>query len=344
MEPITHLLTGACMSRAGLNRKTGLATLTLVLAAEGPDIDAVSYLGGSVSGLQHHRGITHSLMGAPFMGLITIGVVYGIYRLLLKSGRQTKLPPNWKLLYGYAVLGSLSHILLDFTNNYGVRPFEPFNFKWYSWDVAFIIEPVILGALILGLVLPGLFSLVTEEIGAHKAQFRGRGGAIFALVCFAVVLLVRDFEHRKAVNALKAVTYHDEDPIRASAFPTAINPFVWNGVVETRDFFESVTVNSNAGEIDPQQNAVVRYKPEETPVTLAAKKSRLGRVFLDWAQYPYVEAERLSEGGGYTVQFFDLRFASNSARRRRSVLSGTVVLDSKLNVVETYMGERAASH
>ncbi|HEV2986924.1 MAG TPA: metal-dependent hydrolase, partial [Candidatus Angelobacter sp.] len=188
MEPITHFLTGACISRAGLNRKTGLATLTLVLAAEGPDIDAVSYFGGSISGLQHHRGITHSFVGALFIAAITVGVVYGIYRLMLMSGKQTKLPPRWKLLYVYALLGSLSHILLDFTNNYGVRPFEPFNFKWYSWDVAFIIEPVIVGALLLGLILPGLFSLVTEEIGARKAPFRGRGGAIFALVCFAVVL------------------------------------------------------------------------------------------------------------------------------------------------------------
>src|SRR5205823_459662 len=156
------------MARAGLNRKTGLATLTLVLAAEGPDIDAVSYFGGSVTGLQHHRGITHSFVGAPFIAAITVGVVYGVYRLILKSGKQTKLPPNWKLLYGYALLGSLTHILLDFTNNYGVRPFAPFNLKWYSWDINFMVEPIILAALILGLVVPGLFSLVTEEIGARK--------------------------------------------------------------------------------------------------------------------------------------------------------------------------------
>ena len=350
MEPITHFLTGACMSRAGLNRKTGLATLTLVLAAEGPDIDAVSYFGGSINGLQHHRGITHSFVGAPLIAAITVGVVYGIYRLILKSGKQTRIPPNWALLYGYALLGSLSHILLDFTNNYGVRPFAPFNLKWYSWDVNFIVEPVILAVLILGLVVPGLFSLVTEEIGARKAAFRGRGGAVFALVCFAVVLFIRDFEHRKAVNALKAVTYHDLDPIRVSAFPTSINPFVWNGVVETNDFFETTVVDSNAGEIDPQHNATVRYKPEETPVTLAAKKSRLGRVFLDWAQYPVVEVERLSSDRGYIVRFIDLRFNAmrfNSQRvnssatgRRRSILSGTVVLDSKLNVVDMYMGEK----
>jgi len=39
MDPVTHMMTGACLSRAGLNRKTGLATLTLTLALEAPDID-----------------------------------------------------------------------------------------------------------------------------------------------------------------------------------------------------------------------------------------------------------------------------------------------------------------
>ena len=73
--------------------------------------------------------------------------------------------------------------------------------------------------------------------------------------------------------------------------------------------------------------------------------SRLGRVFLDWAQYPVVEVEHLSGDQGYIVRFLDLRFnnlrfKSNATRRRRSILSGTVVLDSKLNVVDMYMGEK----
>ena len=80
-------------------------------------------------------------------------------------------------------------------------------------------------------------ALVTEEIGSRKPQFRGRGAAIFALICLAAVILVRDFEHRRAVNALNARTYRGEDPLRASAFPQPINPFSWNGVVETQDFF-----------------------------------------------------------------------------------------------------------
>jgi inner membrane protein len=39
MEPVTHFLTGACIGRAGLNRKTAYATLAAVLAAEAADLD-----------------------------------------------------------------------------------------------------------------------------------------------------------------------------------------------------------------------------------------------------------------------------------------------------------------
>jgi inner membrane protein len=342
------MMTGACLSRAGLNRKTGLATLTLTLALEAPDIDSFSYFGGGITGLQHHRGITHSFVGAPFVALMVVAIVYGVHRWTtwrkngpseMSSRGAPKLPPNWKLLYGYALLGALVHLFQDFTNNYGVRPFAPFNEKWYAWDIVFIIDPVMLVALLLALTLPALMALVTEEIGSAKPQFRGRGAAIFALVCLAAVILVRDFEHRRAVTALNERTYRDQEPLRASAFPQMVNPFAWNGVVETRDFFQMLPVDSGSGEIDPLGIGVVRFKPEETPVTLAAKKSRLGRVYLDWARYPLVTAEQI-EGGRYQVQLEDLRFesAEGMARRRGPPLAGYVVLDPQLRVEEMFTG------
>jgi inner membrane protein len=98
-------------------------------------------------------------------------------------------------------------------------------------------------------------------------------------------------------------------------------------------------VDSGSGDIDPQNMAVVRYKPEETPVSLAAKKSRLGRVYLDWAQYPFVTVEKL-EGQRYQVQFEDLRFesAEGVAQHRRPTLAGYVVLDPQLRVEEMGTG------
>lgn len=344
MDPVTHMLTGACMGRAGLNRKTALATLTLVLATEAPDIDSITYFAGPVTGLQHHRGITHSFLGAPFVAALVVALIYGIYRWREARRKSLpdappRLPPNWKLLYAYALLGTMVHLFQDFTNNYGLRPFAPFNPKWYSWDIVFIIDPIMLLALILALVLPGLMALITEEIGSRKPQFRGRGAAICALVCLAAVILVRDFEHRRAVNALNSRTYRDETPLRASAFPELINPFAWNGVVETKSFFHMFPVDSGSGEIDPLNQGVVRFKPEETPVTLAAKKSRLGRVYLSWAAYPLVSVEEL-EGGRHQVQFEDLRFetAEGVAQHQRPALTGTVILDPQLRVEEMFTG------
>ncbi|HEY2497137.1 MAG TPA: metal-dependent hydrolase [Candidatus Angelobacter sp.] len=348
MDPVTHMLTGACCSRAGLNRKTGLATLTMVLAFEAPDIDSLSYFWGPVAGLQHHRGITHSFVGAPFVAAMVVAIVYGVHvwfrgRWEPKNGDSAvvrpKLTPNWKLLYGYALLGALLHLFQDFTNNYGVRPFAPFNHKWYSWDIVFIVDPLMLLALFFGLVLPALMALITEEIGARKPQFRGRGAAIFALICVAVIIFGRDFEHRRAVNALNSRTYRGEEPLRASAFPQAVNPFSWNGVVETKDYFHMLPVDSGSGEVDPLNKSIIRFKPEETPVTLAAKKSWLGRVYLDWAQYPLVTEESLADGR-HQVQFEDLRFESveGIAQHRRPPLMGYVVLDPQLRVEEMFTG------
>src|SRR4051812_8652876 len=180
LEPITHFLTGACLGRTGFNRKTALATLTMTLAAEAPDLDVFSRFGGPVFGFAHHRGFTHSFLGGLFMSGLVVGFVYLIWRI---RGRKTKnnLLPRWGLLFVLAYLASLSHILLDFTNNYGVRPLWPFSERWYSWDIVFIVEPVLLVLLISGLALPSLFSLVNDEIGARAKGPRGRLAAIIAL-------------------------------------------------------------------------------------------------------------------------------------------------------------------
>jgi inner membrane protein len=255
-------------------------------------------------------------------------------------GRKIKirnLPPRWGLLYLYACLAALSHILLDYTNNYGVRPFWPFSEKWYSWDIVFIVEPIMLLLLVGGLVLPSLFALVNEEIGARSHGFKGRTGAMIALIGILCVWGLRDFEHRRAVAALEARTYRDADPIRVSAFPYYLNPFRWSGVVETKNFFAVMWVNSLAPDVDPENRMEIHYKAEETPVTLAAKESYLGQVYLDWAQYAITETEPLSSPERYSVRFYDLRYLYPG--RTRSPLSAGVILDRELKVVAEFFGQ-----
>jgi inner membrane protein len=340
LEPITHFLTGACMGRAGLNRKTALSTLTVTLAAEAPDLDVFAGIKGRVFGFAHHRGFTHSFLGIALVSAVVVGFVYLIWRLRGRKLKDPNLPPRWGLLFGFAYLAGLSHILLDYTNNYGVRPLWPFSEKWYSWDIVFIVEPIILILLVGGLVLPVFFSFIDREIGVRRKQPAGRWGAILALIGVVGLWGVRDYEHRRAVNALEARTYENADPIRASAFPLWWTPFRWVGVVETPNFFATTMVDSTTPEVDPDDDMQILYKPEETPVTLAAKRSYLGRVYLDWAQYPITETEPLESGEqGYIVRFKDLRF-QQPGRAGRSVLEGNVELDRNLKVVDQYFGSR----
>ena len=330
------------MGRAGLNRKTALATLTLTLAAEAPDIDVLGRFWGRAFGFEHHRGFTHSLVGVPIDAIAVLGFVYLTWRLRKRKTTDPNLPPRWGVLFSYACLAGLSHILLDFTNNYGVRPFWPFSERWYSWDIVFIFEPVMFGVLLLGLIVPPVFSLIDKEIGARSRGPRGRVGATMALVGVVVMWGARDYEHRLAVNALEARTYQGVDPVRVSAYPTTVNPFKWYGVVETPAFFALAAVDSLGPEVDPEGTMDIHYKPEETPVTLAAKKSYAGRVFLDWAQYPITETEVL-EDRGYIVLFQDLRYVQGPGVLRRNdgrrTLGIAVRIDQNLRVVGDVYGE-----
>jgi inner membrane protein len=370
LEPITHFLTGACLGRAGLNRKTALATLTLTLAAEAPDLDVLSRLRGPAFGFAHHRGFTHSFLGVPIDAIVVVGFVYLIWRLRGRKLKDPNLPPRWGVLFLFACLAGLSHILLDFTNNYGVRPFWPFSEKWYSWDIVFIFEPIMFTCLLLGLIVPSLFSLIDKEIGARPRGPRGRIAASLALIAVVLLWSLRDYEHRRAVNALESRTYNGAEPLRASAYPGLANPFRWYGVVETSNFFALAPVDSLRPEVNPgaaeNDKLQIYYKPEETPITLAAKRSYLGRVYLDWAQYPITQTETLgsrevgltelnskelastdkvSPVEGYIVDFQDLRFVQlpgllNRSGSRRALGAG-VELDRNLRVVGDVYGSGA---
>jgi inner membrane protein len=334
------------MGRAGLNRKTALATLTLTLAAEAPDLDVLGALRGRTFAFAHHRGFTHSFLGTPLVAAVVVGFVYWIWRMRGRKTNNPNLSPRWGVLFLYACLAGLSHILLDFTNNYGVRPFWPFWEKWYSWDIVFIAEPVMLALMILGLVVPSLFGLIDREIGARGRAPRGRVGATFALLGIVAMWGVRDFEHRRAIHAMEARTYNNAEPVRVSAYPMMLNPFHWYGVVETPGFFALVPVDSLVPEVDPDGQLEIRYKPEETAVTLAAKASYAGRVFLDWAQYPITETETLAPPEeGYIVRFQDLRYAGSfslaSERQNRSPLGRAVELDKNLKIVGDVFGTGA---
>jgi inner membrane protein len=330
MEPVTHFLAGACIGRAGLNRKTAYATLAAVLAAEAADIDILWGLAGPVEELKHHRGITHTFLAVPVVAAAAVGMVWLFdrwweWRRSHKANalnQNANAPPavHWGWLYLTAMISALSHLLLDWTNNYGLRPFFPFNPRWYAGSFVFIAEPVLWALLGSALVMPWLFGLADSEIGVKKKKFRGRGWAIFALTGMVLLWGWRWAEQGRA-RSLAENTQISAAPVKRMALePYPINPFHWHAILETAEYYQTAEINTLSGEIvsDPRQDVI--YKPAETAATEAAKRTPLGQVYLDWGTWAVVRDVGQEAAPGMkppqlprnrtwtTVQFIDLRF------------------------------------
>jgi inner membrane protein len=325
MEPVTHFLTGACLARTGFNRKTAYATLAMTLAAEAPDMDVFWGFRGPVAGFEHHRGITHTFLGAPVVALAVTAVVWLWHR---SRGKQPILAPRWALLWLLSLVAVFSHIFLDWTNNYGVRPFFPFNPRWYSLDIAFILEPVIFAALLTALVLPAVFGMADREMGAGKPLFRGRGWAIAAMVLIGIDLGVRAVEHHRALHLVSNTRFGNLPMLRAGAEPYPVDPFRWFAIVETAGYYQTGFVSTWAETVETSDRDDVIFKPPVTPATMAAKRSWLGRAYLDWARFPVVtdrghanliaSNELAPQPQDTAVEFKDLRFAYGFLSRSRN--------------------------
>lgn len=178
MDNLAHTLVGLAAAKAGLERASPYATAVCVVAANAPDADIAATLKGRWFYLQHHRGITHSIVGMLALALLVPLVFYAVEKLIMRMRGE---PPRIRLrgLVLASVIASATHPLLDWTNNYGVRPFLPWSGKWYYGDLVFIVDPW------LWLALGGAAFLVT----AHT-RWRTILWAAFALALTAAIVFL----------------------------------------------------------------------------------------------------------------------------------------------------------
>ena len=385
---MTHMLTGACLARTGLNRKAAYATVTMVLAAEMPDLDVVWGWWGPVAGFQHHRGVTHTLLGLPVEAALLVGAVWAMTRVWGRwrgrsevglsgrpdqevgaigrenestasvwglhfvggpagkaGGKTTGAPENWERLFGFALLALGSHLLLDWTNNYGIRPLAPFDPRWYAGSFVFIIEPVMLVFLAGGLVLPAFFGLIGGEVGARRERYRGRGWAWAALLGVVALWGVRGWEHERAVALAEGGDFGSVAVEGVLVSPYPVNPWKWHAVVRTPEFDQIATVDTWRGGVATTEQEDRFYRGAATAMIDAAKGSWLGRVYLDWSKAPVVTEVAVPEEAPFgtvrAVEFRDLRFLYDTAGmhgREDAPIAGTVFLDGRNGVVGMAMG------
>ena len=162
MDNLTHSLVGLTAARAGLERLSPGATTLCVIAPNSPDCDvAIALFGDRWTFLQHHRGITHAIVGVAVLSVLLPLIFYGVDRLWARFRNHT---PQVKLrgLMIASLIATATHPLLDWTNNYGIRFFLPWSGKWSYGDFVFIIDPF------LWLILGGATFLLSAKTKPGK--------------------------------------------------------------------------------------------------------------------------------------------------------------------------------
>lgn len=153
-------MAGAALSRGGLHRRTPLATATLILGANAPDIDILSSFGGTYASLAFRRGWTHGPLAMVLLPFLVAAFILGWDRWVRRRRRPEAPPARRGDVLLLAALGVLSHPILDWLNTYGIRLLMPFDGRWFYGDAVFIIDPwlwLILGG---GIFLAGRRTVV----------------------------------------------------------------------------------------------------------------------------------------------------------------------------------------
>lgn len=297
MDNITHTMAGAVLARAGLDRRgtLPLATTTLMLAANAPDIDIFVMFLGSYAGLALRRGWTHGPIAMLVLPLMLMGLVLAWDRFVRRRGERgaSRTPVDAGATLLIAVIGVVSHPILDWLNTYGVRLLMPFSRDWFYGDAVFIIDPwlwLLLGS-----------ALVRWRRTRHRVQIFAAVAAAYVVAMIGASMIAEPMARRAAetagITGIEEVMYQ----------PAPAQPYRASLIVATREAYTFGTFSWLARDdrVTFRGDPIPRGDWTASEVRRAMADFRV-RDYLVWSRFPFVRTEHTSEGAA--VFFGDARF------------------------------------
>jgi inner membrane protein len=288
MDNLCHALVGMAMSRAGLNKRTALATSTLVIANNLPDIDVGVFLTDTLA-MSFRRGWTHGVLAQATLPLALTGAMLVYDRYRKKSSPEDRVKPSQILLLSY--LGVLLHVFMDWTNSYGVRLLMPFSERWFYGDALYIVDPwlylLLGGAWWLGRARPRL-----ARIGVSVA-------AIYVVAMIGSNVIAR----REVAGGLERAGR--PAGTRFMVTPVVVNPFRREVVIDVGDRYEKGNLWFDPlPHFRPAGYGIAKglNQPDLQPLL----ETPLARAFLRWSRFPFVDASGIDGG----VWLNDYRYAT----------------------------------
>jgi inner membrane protein len=228
MDPLTQFSLGAAVAVAVSSREQARwAVLIGGVAGAVPDLDVlIRSAADPLLTLQYHRHFSHALIVAPLIGLCTAV----LFKLLLF---RSKLPFRQCALF--AVLGALTHGMLDACTSYGTMLYWPFSDIRESWDIISVIDPIFT----LPLVLLTLFAFTWRRPRFAQAAL------IFCTSYFGFCGL-QHFKATQVAEHLAAERGHQ--PEQYSIRPSFGNTMLWRMIYrfEGRYYVDAVWIGPGA--------------------------------------------------------------------------------------------------
>lgn len=301
MDNLTHSLIGAALGQAGLKRKTGLAMPALIIAANLPDIDAPCVIYG-VESLAMRRGITHGPIALALLPLVLAGLLIAFDRWQARRGTRPagRLPVHAGWLIALCYIGTFTHPLFDWFNNYGIRLLEPFSSQWFYGDTLFIVDPWIIA--MLGF---GIWRSLRRERQVMPNVHRPARVSVLA-VC-AYVLLNMGIS-RAAVTQAQWL-----EPFPDIAVANAVPVLFWQREVlwRTYDRYGSYKLSMLSGQFGQAMEGPINMA--DPRIAQRAESDAAAEAFLFWSRMPIAEINRNS------IILKDQRFLGAPARGPFSV-------------------------
>lgn len=308
MDPVTHVLASYTLKRSLFPRATRSLTVAMLFAGTLADLDNLSAYFGPSAFLRFYRTGFHSLA-------LAVVIATAVTLVFLAFGRRPETPVAGSGAFLAALVASVAHVLLDFTQSDSVELLWPVSPRRRGLDWTAHLDLWIAGIFLAALVIPKISSLVGEEIGAKARGPRGRVGATVALVTVVLYVALRAMLHGNAIAALESRSYRGETPRRSAALPDDLSLFRWYGVVETERALHSVTLGTGPGASFDPEGALTSYKPEPSVALDAARDTGAARRFLAATRFPKASLERVPAGFRVELRPFPSSQGGRSGRR-----------------------------
>lgn len=304
MDNVTHTLVGAALGQAGLKRRTALGMATLLIGANLPDIDALSYFtGGDAIGFR--RGWTHGILAIVVLPLLLTAAIVGWDRWV--HGRRRRpdaagppLLPRQVLLLAF--LAVLTHPCLDWLNTYGLRWLMPFQDVWYHGDAWFIMDPWIWLVLGLGVAL----SAWLGRGGRARARDWPARVALALAAAYALAMLGISAAGRRIVAS--ALAANGPEPTAVMVSPTFGNPLRWDVVAWQGTSYRLGSIDGRPGKVTVRIDPAPFRIGLDDPAAQKAAAVPAARPFLNWARFPVFYVSRTPDAT--SVRILDLRYGA----------------------------------